>query len=105
MTHAAQMGTYLQTRLRAVMERRPAIGDVRGLGLMTGVDFVIDRDARRPDPALRDAVVEQAFRRGVLLLGCGESAIRFSPPLVISRTQIDRAFEIFETAVEVATGG
>jgi 4-aminobutyrate aminotransferase len=54
---------------------------------------------------VRDAVLEQAFQRGVLLLGCGESAIRFSPPLVISREQIDRAVKIFETAVDVATSG
>jgi len=104
-THAAEMGMHLQTRLRRVMERRPAIGDVRGIGLMTAVDFVTDRDTRRLDPVVRNAVIEQAFRDGVLLLGCGESAIRFSPPLIISRAQIDRATEIFETAVDVATGG
>ena len=87
------------------MERRPVIGDVRGLGLMTAVDFVTDRDTRRPNPAVRDAVITQAFHRGVLLLGCGESAIRFSPPLVISRMQIDQAVEIFDTAVDTATLG
>ena len=103
-THAAERGAHLQRRLRTVMERRPVIGDVRGLGLMTAVDFVTDRATRRPDAALRDAVLLQAFHRGVLLLGCGESAIRFSPPLVISRAQIDRAVEIFETAVDAATG-
>ena len=85
-THAAEMGMHLQTRLRTVMERRQVIGDVRGLGLMTAVDFVTDRDTRRPDPAVRNTVIEQAFHHGVLLLGCGESAIRFSrSPLVRSR--------------------
>lgn len=103
-THAAEMGTHLQTLLRRVLKRRSVIGDVRGLGLMTAVDFVTDRDTRRADPALRNAVIEQAFHRGLLLLGCGESAIRFSPPLVISRAQVDRAIEIFETAVDAATG-
>ena len=72
---------------------------------MTAVDFETDRDTRRPDPAVRDAVLERAFHHGVLLLGCGECAIRFSPPLVISREQIDRAIEIFETAVNVAASG
>ena len=104
-THAADMGTHLQTRLRGVLERQPVIGDVRGLGLMTAVDVVTDRDTRRADPALRNAVIVQAFHRGLLLLGCGESAIRFSPPLVISREHFDRAVEIFEAAVAAATGG
>ena len=72
---------------------------------MTAVEFVIDRESRRPDSAVRDAVLEQAFQRGVLLLACGESAIRFSPPLVISREQIDQAIEIFEIAVTVGIGG
>ena len=104
-THAAEVGERLRVLLTEVMARRPEIGDVRGLGLMTAVDFVTDRESRRPEPAVRDAVLEQAFHRGVLLLGCGESAVRFSPPLVISREQIDRAIEIFETAVDVASGG
>ena len=99
------MGTHLQTLLRRVLERWSVIGDIRGLGLMTAVDFVTDRNTRRADPALRNAVVDQAFHRGLLLLGCGESAIRFSPPLVISRAQVDRAIEIFEMAVDAATGG
>ncbi|TDI20176.1 MAG: aminotransferase class III-fold pyridoxal phosphate-dependent enzyme, partial [Acidobacteria bacterium] len=64
-THAAEMGAHLQTRLRTVMERRPLIGDLRGLGLMTAVDFVTDRETRRPDPAVRNTVIEQAFHRGV----------------------------------------
>jgi 4-aminobutyrate aminotransferase len=103
-THAAEMGEHLRLRLAEVMARRPEIGNVRGLGLMTAVDFVTDRDTRRPDAALRDAVLGQAFHRGVLLLGCGASAIRFSPPLVISRAQIDTAIEIFDTAIDAAAG-
>ena len=103
-THAAEMGAHLRQRLMEVMTRQSAIGDVRGLGLMAAVDLVTDRDTREPASALRTLVLDQAFRRGALLLGCGESAIRFSPPLVISRAQIDRAVEIFETALEAAIG-
>ncbi|HJN43145.1 MAG: aspartate aminotransferase family protein [Acidobacteria bacterium] len=102
--HAAEMGGHLRLRLMEVMARQSAIGDVRGLGLMTAVDLVTSRETRQPDPTLRDAVLEQAFQRGVLLLGCGESAIRFSPPLVISRAQIDTAMEIFDAAVSAAVG-
>ena len=103
--HAAEMGEHLRLGLTEVMARHPTIGDVRGLGLMTAVDLVASRETRQPDPALRDAVLEQAFQRGVLLLGCGQGAIRFSPPLVISRPQIDRAVEIFDAAVAAATSG
>ena len=102
---AAEMGEHLRLGLTEVMARHPTIGDVRGLGLMTAVDLVASRETRQPDPALRDAVLEQAFQRGVLLLGCGQGAIRFSPPLVISRPQIDRAVEIFDAAVAAATSG
>ena len=97
--HAAKVGGYLQDRLRVLMDRHPSIGDVRGLGLMVGVELVRDRGTRDPDPARRDRVVREAFNRGLLLLGCGESTIRFSPPLVISRTQIDTALEIFDEAI------
>ena len=101
---AGEMGAHLYRRLMEVMARHPTIGDVRGLGLMTAVDLVTSRETRQPDPAMRNAVVGQAFHRGLLLLGCGESAIRFSPPLVISREQIDSAVEIFEAAVDAAAG-
>ena len=72
---------------------------------MTAVDFVADRATRKPDPRFRETVLEQAFHRGLLLLGCGESAIRFSPPLIISRAQIDTAVDLFELAIDAATGG
>ena len=101
---AAELGAHLRRRLTEVMARRPIIGDVRGLGLMVAVDLVTSRETREPDPATRTAVVTEAFHRGLLVLGCGESAIRFSPALVISRAQIDRAVEIFDAAVDAATG-
>jgi 4-aminobutyrate aminotransferase len=68
------------------------VGDVRGLGLMVAMDLVQDDDS--PDPAARDEVVQTAFRRGLLLLGCGDSAVRFCPPLCISAAQVDTALEI-----------
>jgi len=103
MAHAAEVGVYLKDQLRMLMARRTVIGDVRGLGLMVGADLVTDRHSREPDPALRNAVVQEAFRRGLLLLGCGESAIRLSPALIISRTQIDTALEILDQAISAAT--
>jgi 4-aminobutyrate aminotransferase len=72
----------------------PEVGEVRGLGLMMAVDLVKDREAQILDPALRDEVVQLAFHKGLLLLGCGESAIRFCPPLCVSAAQVETALRI-----------
>ena len=85
--------------LRSLMLRHDAIGDARGLGLMAAIDFVKDRESRESDAATRNAVVQGAFRRGLLLLGCGDSAIRFSPGLIVTRNQIDTAIEILDAAI------
>jgi 4-aminobutyrate aminotransferase len=80
--------------LHTLAKEHPEIGEIRGLGLMTAVDIVTDHGGAALDTALRDQVVERAFRRGLLLLGCGESAIRFCPPLCITARQIDVALQI-----------
>jgi 4-aminobutyrate aminotransferase len=67
---------------------------VRGLGLMVAMDLVKSRDPYTPDPALRDEVVQTAFRRGLLLLGCGDSAIRFCPPLCVTAEQVEVALTV-----------
>jgi len=102
--NAAEMGRYLKELLRTLMARRTVVGDVRGLGLMVAADIVNDRHTREPDPQMRNEVVQQAFRRGLLLLGCGESGIRLSPALIISRAQIDTAVEILDAAIAAAAG-
>lgn len=105
MTHAAEVGTYLKDQLRTLMARRPVVGEIRGQGLMIGVDFVKDRQTRAGDPDVRNRVVQEAFSRGLLVLGCGESTVRLSPPLVISRAQVDVAVEILDAAVAAAAEG
>ena len=67
---------------------------MRGLGLMVAMDVVDEQAGQTPNPALRDEIVQTAFHRGLLLLGCGESALRFCPPLCITAEQVDRALEI-----------
>jgi 4-aminobutyrate aminotransferase len=99
MQNAAEMGEYLQDALVELMGRHPSIGDVRGRGLMVGVELVQDRRAKTPAKKLRDLVVDHAFRRGLISLGCGVSAIRFSPPLSISQDEIDEGLAIFEEAL------
>jgi len=104
MQNAAKVGKHLIDRLKEIQAGCPAIGDVRGVGLMVAADFVVDRESRRPDPDTRNRVVQECFRRGVLALGCGESAVRFCPALSISEKQIDAAVDIFRQAVDVVVG-
>lgn len=97
--HVGVVGERLMRRLRALQASHPVIGDVRGLGLMVGIEVV--RGGSRPAPALRDAIVQRCFRRGLLLLGCGESSIRFSPPLIITGRQVDLACEIVDRVLTI----
>jgi 4-aminobutyrate aminotransferase len=94
LANAAARGEQLQRGLRALQPQCPELGEVRGLGLMTAVDLVKERQGPILDPALRDEVVQAAFRKGLLLLGCGESAIRFCPPLCVTAGQVDTALRL-----------
>jgi 4-aminobutyrate aminotransferase len=96
MDNAATIGAYLMERLRDMQTRHPAIGDVRGRGLMVGIEIVKDQQARVRAPELRGAIVNLAFERGLLLLGAGPNSIRFVPPLNVSREHVDEALGIFE---------
>lgn len=102
MQNAAEVGSYTLARLGEMAERHPSIGCVRGKGFMIGVEFVKDQETHKGDEKLRDAVVDLAFERGLLLLGCGKSVIRISPPLSTSRAEIDEGLAIFEEAVNLA---
>ncbi|HEX9011898.1 MAG TPA: acetyl ornithine aminotransferase family protein [Anaerolineaceae bacterium] len=102
MENAARVGEYTQDALCEIAARHPSIGEVRGLGLMIGVEFVKDHKTREPDSILRDQIVDHAYRRGLLTLGCGKSTIRFSPPLSVSAAEIDEGLSIFEDALSSA---
>lgn len=99
MRNAAEVGDYLRRQLEKLAERVPQIGQVRGRGLMIGVEFVKDPGTREHDSAGADQVMVEAYRRGLLVLTCGRSTIRFCPPLVVTREQVDRAIELFETSI------
>ncbi len=104
--NAADVGGYLMDGLNALMAKHPLIGDVRGRGLMVGVELVRDRQTKERAIEERDAAVNGAFARGLLLLGAGKNAIRFSPPLVITRAQADIAVRIFDdTLTEIERRG
>jgi 4-aminobutyrate aminotransferase len=94
--NAARMGSHLMDRMREWPARFPHVGDVRGLGLMIGIELVRDRETKQKAPELRDRVLRQAFERGLLVLGAGDTAIRLCPPLVVTRDQCDFAMETLE---------
>lgn len=94
-------GRELQAGLHQLVERFPAIREVRGRGLMIGVE--IQTDDERPDPTMRDRIIQDAFERGLLLLPCGPSTIRFSPPLCLSSRQVQTGLELFGEAMEAAS--
>ena len=100
--NAAVQGAYLLEALNEIAEHHPSIGQVRGKGLMIGVELVEDRTSKQPAVALRNRVKQLAFEHGLLLIGCGSSTLRFIPPLVISRAEVDEGLAIFEHALTLA---
>jgi 4-aminobutyrate aminotransferase len=97
--NAERVGRVLMTALRERLGGQAVIGDVRGLGLMVGVEIVRDRFRREPAPDLRERILVEAFKRGLLLLGCGRSTIRLAPPLVVDEEDAATAARILEEAV------
>jgi 4-aminobutyrate aminotransferase len=102
MGNAAQVGAAALTRLAGWVARHHVVGNVRGRGLMIGVELVEDKHTRQPAGALRDRIVDLAFERGLLLLGCGESSIRLCPPLIIAQEEMDVALDILEECIIAA---
>jgi 4-aminobutyrate aminotransferase len=102
--NAGRVGGHLQGRLRQRLLRHEVVGDIRGLGLMIGIEIVLDRGTRTPAPELRERILEEAFRRGLLLLGCGKSTIRIAPPLIIDQEDADIAAGILDDAIGAVAG-
>ena len=97
--NSADVGGYLKSELEKLMKKYDCIGDVRGMGMMLGVEFVTDKASNTPAPELRDRVEVACFERGLIILGAGSNAIRWSPPLILTRENVDVAIEIFDQAI------
>ena len=97
--NSAEVGAYLKTGLERLQKKYDCIGDVRGFGLMIGVEFVKDRASKEPAVELRDRIEMACFERGLIILSAGTNAIRWSPPLVLSKENVDVALEIFDEAI------
>jgi len=103
MANARDQGDRLIGAMRKLGNKYACIGDVRGRGLMIGLEFVKDRTTREPDGELVHRLVELAFQRGLLLLGAGRSALRLAPPLIIDSTDIDTGVKIIDTCLAELT--
>jgi 4-aminobutyrate aminotransferase len=100
--NAAQVGDYFIGRLRELQQKFACIGEVRGKGLMLGMELVESRATKEPAARLAEAVIAQAFHRGLILLSCGQSTLRFMPPLLITRADVDEAIELLTASLEAA---
>jgi len=100
--NAARVGALMMERLKGWKETHPLVGDVRGRGLMIGIELVKDKATREPATALRNRVETLAFERGLMILGCGETSIRLCPPLVVNEHEANVALDILEEALTLA---
>jgi 4-aminobutyrate aminotransferase len=99
--NAGDIGARIMNRIRDWPQRFPIVGDVRGLGLMIGIEFVYNQQTKERAPELRDRIELLAFQRGLLILGCGQNTIRLCPPLVITREQADWAIDTLEECLAI----
>jgi len=97
--NAAHVGELMLERLRGWKETHPLVGDVRGRGLMIGIELVKDKATREPASALRNRVETLAFEHGLMILGCGETSLRLCPPLIVSEEEATVALDILEEAL------
>jgi 4-aminobutyrate aminotransferase len=103
--NAATVGEYFMSKLRALQSRYPVIGEVRGKGLMVGMELIEDAKSKTPARALCDRVLQRAYYNGLLLLSCGASVVRFMPPLLITQADADEAVEILDRSLAEALSG
>jgi 4-aminobutyrate aminotransferase len=100
--NSAEVGAHMLKRMADWPKKHRIVGDVRGRGLMIGVEIVKDQKTKEYGAELRDKIVELAFERGILFLGCGPSTVRIAPPLVVTRDEADAAVDALEESIEIA---
>jgi 4-aminobutyrate aminotransferase len=100
--NAKEVGDYAIDALNEIAVRHPSIGQVRGIGLMIGVEFVKSKQSKEPAHDLRERIVQRAFERGLISLGCGKNVIRISPSLNITKSEMTDGLEILEESITLA---
>jgi 4-aminobutyrate aminotransferase len=103
--NAHQVGEHILARTYDWPQRLPLVGDVRGRGLMIGIEVVADKHAKTAAPEQRDHIVEMAFEKGVLFLECGASTLRLCPPLIVTKQQADVALDVLEECIQQTASG
>ena len=97
--NAAKVGAYFIKKLLAFADKFSVVGEVRGKGLMIGVELVTDRTSKTPARKLCDALITRAYHNGLILLSCGQSTVRFMPPLVIDEADVDEAVALLDQSL------
>ena len=97
--NATEVGNHMLKRMADWPRKHKLVGDVRGRGLMVGVEIVKDKKTKEYDADGRDRIIELAFERGVLFLGCGPSTIRIAPPLMVSKDEADVAVDVLDECI------
>jgi 4-aminobutyrate aminotransferase len=105
MHNASEVGNHMLKRMANWPSKHKLVGDVRGRGLMIGVEIIKDKKTKEYGVAERDRIVQLAFERGILFLGCGPSTIRIAPPLIVSKDEADAALDALEEAISIVTKG
>ena len=105
MANAAKVGAAMMERMQSGPARFPNVGEVRGRGLMLAMEVVQDQATREPAVAMRNRIEELAFERGLMVLGCGETSLRMSPPLTVRQEEADIALDILEECISIAARG
>jgi 4-aminobutyrate aminotransferase len=100
--NAAEVGAHIKSRAAGWISKHRLVGDVRGLGLMIGIEIVANQETKEPAPAKRDEIIDLAFERGILFLGCGPNTIRIAPPLITTKEQADVAMDALEECLQIA---
>src|SRR5215471_16678667 len=99
--NAGEVGEHVLERLKTWLHTHPMVGDVRGVGLMIGIEIIKDKKTRAQACEERDRIVQLAFERGVLFLGAGANSIRLAPPLIVTREQADIAMDVLEECISI----
>jgi 4-aminobutyrate aminotransferase len=97
--NAKKQGAHIMKRLAEMKESHPMVGDVRGLGLMCGLELVKDKRSKAPAPQETEDVMMECFRKGIALVNCGKSVIRLMPPLPITRDLVDRSLDVLDETI------
>ena len=99
--NAEEVGNHILRRIHGWVKTHPMVGDVRGVGLMIGIEIVRDKQTKEEAHDERERIVELAFERGILFLGAGNSSIRIAPPLIVTAEQSDIALDVLEECISI----